>query len=290
MEDQNVVMSEPTLFSGKKYPVVLFVLTALLSFAALKAMTTVFPENSIHPATILGFSASFVLGLVLHFVIGIIPGYVDGKRWWLWAAAPLYYPALRIWIDTAIDPTSHNLWPFEIIILSFYAALVLLGALFGGFLRKKMKGNNDAGSIDSMSLVSKVIFRAMIASVLVAFAISMISSLVYHPPAILGPGGPLRDFSKPVSNPENTFQYREFSGPLMNLSNKGFLPRRLSDQEAETLAKQIAIVADKEYKQGYTGDQLKPDLERLDATSRSLTGLSWDQLLVRMDPGYGGGS
>lgn len=284
MEDQNVVMSEPTLFSGKKYPVALFLLTALLSFVALRAMDGVFPPNSIHPATILGFSASFVLGLVLHFVIGIIPGFVDGKRWWLWAAAPLYYPTLRIWIDTAIDPTSHNLWPFEIIILSFYAALVLLGALFGGFLRKKIKGNNDPVSTDSMSLVSKVIFRAMIASVLVAFAISMVSSLVYHPPAILGPGGPLRDFSKPVSNPENTVQNSEFSGPLMDASNKGLLPRRLSNQEADTLARQIAIVSDQEYRQGYTGEQLKPELDRLDAMSRSLTGLSWDQLLAVILP------
>jgi hypothetical protein len=41
----------------------------------------------------------------------------------------------RVIYDTSADPTSHNLWPFEIVIaigLGFVASLV--GAVVGGFL------------------------------------------------------------------------------------------------------------------------------------------------------------
>ena len=39
-------------------------------------------------------------------------------KWRLWAAIPLAamgFVVLRIMLGTAIDPTSHNLWPFEIL-------------------------------------------------------------------------------------------------------------------------------------------------------------------------------
>ncbi len=56
----------------------------------------------------------------------------SARRWsggWRIAAfAPLGlmgFVILRIVIDTAIDPTSHNLWPFEILIFGAVALLIV---------------------------------------------------------------------------------------------------------------------------------------------------------------------
>jgi len=43
-------------------------------------------------------------------------------------ALPLAYVAVRIVVDTSIDPTSHNLWPFEIVIWSI-AGLIGFGLI-----------------------------------------------------------------------------------------------------------------------------------------------------------------
>jgi hypothetical protein len=51
--------------------------------------------------------------------------------WRLAAAAPALivgFVAVRIAVDTARDPTSHNLWPFEIVQAGF-TSLVLIGAI-----------------------------------------------------------------------------------------------------------------------------------------------------------------
>lgn len=50
-------------------------------------------------------------------------------RWRKWAAVPLAvlgFVLLRIAVDTAGDPTSHNLWPFEVIMAGGFSLLVMV--------------------------------------------------------------------------------------------------------------------------------------------------------------------
>ena len=83
-------------------------------------------------------------------VLGLLVGSVAAPAWGLWKwrggwrvaaavpAAVIAFVILRIIIDTARDPTSHNLWPFEILI---YGSLSL--AAMGGLalVRRFASGN-----------------------------------------------------------------------------------------------------------------------------------------------------
>jgi len=47
---------------------------------------------------------------------------------------------IRVIRDTALDPTSHNLWPFEVVIAVFLGGIVVLaGATVGTVLRLALK-------------------------------------------------------------------------------------------------------------------------------------------------------
>jgi hypothetical protein len=77
----------------------------------------------------------FMLFMLALFIAGIgIPLWTMWKwrgGWKIAAAVPLAviaFVALRIVVDTARDPTSHNLWPFEIIIYGA-VAVAIIGAL-----------------------------------------------------------------------------------------------------------------------------------------------------------------
>lgn len=87
--------------------------------------------------------SGFMLLVVALGVGGILAPLVAIRRWqggWRLAAtvpaAIVAFVVLRIVVGTARDPTSHNLWPFEIL-LSSVLALVLIGALV---LARKLAG------------------------------------------------------------------------------------------------------------------------------------------------------
>ena len=81
------------------------------------------------------FAAGFMLAVLAIGVGGIALPIRAMRRWqggWRFAAA---VPAgwvglvvLRIALGTALDPTSHNLWPFEVLQASV-VSLVLIGAM-----------------------------------------------------------------------------------------------------------------------------------------------------------------
>ncbi|HSF07215.1 MAG TPA: hypothetical protein VLG10_15635 [Methylomirabilota bacterium] len=92
--------------------------------------------------------AGFMLG-----VLGLLVGGLAWSAWGLWRwrggwrvgaavpAAVMAFVVLRIIIDTAIDPTSHNLWPFEILIygslsLAAMGVLALVRRLAGAHRRE----------------------------------------------------------------------------------------------------------------------------------------------------------
>ncbi len=85
------------------------------------------------PNSIIGF------GLLMVAVLAAISRIVSAARLWptslvVGASVPSAVLA-RVIFDTFADPTSHNLWPFEIILSAgpgFFAAL--MGALAGGLI------------------------------------------------------------------------------------------------------------------------------------------------------------
>jgi hypothetical protein len=86
----------------------------------------------------LGATAFFSGFMLLMFAIGIAGVAVPLWCVWKWRggwrlaaaipAAVVVFVVLRIVIDTARDPTSHNLWPFELLMVGT-GALVAIGAL-----------------------------------------------------------------------------------------------------------------------------------------------------------------
>ena len=53
---------------------------------------------------------------------------------------------LRIAVETAADPTSHNLWPFEIIIGSIVSALCAFMGSLMGWIISKLRGRDGANA------------------------------------------------------------------------------------------------------------------------------------------------
>jgi hypothetical protein len=51
---------------------------------------------------------------------------------------------LRVAVETAADPTSHNLWPFEIIIGSIVSALCAFAGALVGSIISKLRGRDSA--------------------------------------------------------------------------------------------------------------------------------------------------
>ena len=81
------------------------------------------------------FFGGFVLAFFAIGIVGVAAPAWAARRWhggWRLAAlAPGAYMAfviLRIAVGTALDPTSHNLWPFEILIAGALSAIAI-GAL-----------------------------------------------------------------------------------------------------------------------------------------------------------------
>jgi len=87
-----------------------------------------------HPAAILGFLA--FVGLAAWFAGGTELGF--GRTV---LAAGVAVPAavmVRVVVDTAKDPTSHNLWPFEVVFTGVFAFGLAAGAALLGLLFRRL--------------------------------------------------------------------------------------------------------------------------------------------------------
>lgn len=82
--------------------------------------------------------------MISIFVLNSILGFVVPKRWLLLGALsvtlmfPLHF--INVSHDISVDPTSHNLFPFEFAILFFLCLPALPGALVGRLIRRRIKG------------------------------------------------------------------------------------------------------------------------------------------------------
>ena len=75
------------------------------------------------------------ISLVLLGLVGFAAGTIAPRAWWLWGPASVAaFPCIAIF-EMFLDPSSHNLWPFEFVL---YAALAIpgtAGAGLGALLR-----------------------------------------------------------------------------------------------------------------------------------------------------------
>jgi uncharacterized membrane protein (GlpM family) len=94
--------------------------------------------------------ALLIVALLLlgAFVVIQVHSLVRWRRGWRIAAVlPLFGVAFvlaRILLDTRRDPTSHNLWPFEIVVAAA-AALVALGLMRGAMWIFAARGRPSTG-------------------------------------------------------------------------------------------------------------------------------------------------
>ena len=72
---------------------------------------------------LLAFAAIAPAGRLFAVMIGAFPAAV----------------ALRVAVETAQDPTSHNLWPFELIIMAVFSLVAVVPGLLIGILLRRLK-------------------------------------------------------------------------------------------------------------------------------------------------------
>jgi hypothetical protein len=87
-----------------------------------------------HPAAILGFLA--FVGLAAWFAGGTELGF--GRTVLAAGAAVPAAVMVRVVVDTAKDPTSHNLWPFEVAFTGVFAFGLAAGAGLLGLLFRRL--------------------------------------------------------------------------------------------------------------------------------------------------------
>lgn len=98
-----------------------------LALGALRPAGTPAPKSAMDGLSLLSLGAVFAAGLLLG-VVGSLRPVVAGL--WTMALAPI-----GIVRDVVADPTSHNLWPFELV---GYGALAMLAA-GGAFMGRRLR-------------------------------------------------------------------------------------------------------------------------------------------------------
>jgi hypothetical protein len=80
-------------------------------------------------------------GLFLLIAASAALRFLEPRRWWITffvlALAPITAVCVRIATDVTRDPTSHNLFPFELVIAAFFSAVTVgIGMGVGSLLRR----------------------------------------------------------------------------------------------------------------------------------------------------------
>jgi len=79
-------------------------------------------------------------GIITLFSIGLIFGCLWTKYKWLWGLGAVSLFPISSVAEMIMNPSSHNLWPFEFVMYGFFAIPGIIGAYIGAFIRKKFIG------------------------------------------------------------------------------------------------------------------------------------------------------
>ena len=70
-------------------------------------------------------------------LIGLAAGAVAPRGWFLWGPCAIAFLPSWSMVEVLIDPTSHNLWPFELVLYAAFAMWTGAGAGVGAFARSR---------------------------------------------------------------------------------------------------------------------------------------------------------
>lgn len=87
------------------------------------------------PAVLLGFVG---LGLVTAVLASNRSARLASLFWAMLAAFPAAV-MIRVIVETAQDPTDHNLWPFELIFAAFFSLIAVVPGLIAGALVRRIR-------------------------------------------------------------------------------------------------------------------------------------------------------
>jgi len=71
------------------------------------------------------------MSMLICLIIGFVYGLLFPKNWYLSILATWWVVPLNVILDVTQFPTSHNLWPFEVIILAIFNIPTALAAWLG---------------------------------------------------------------------------------------------------------------------------------------------------------------
>jgi hypothetical protein len=80
-----------------------------------------------------------ILMLAALFAVGAIAGGLHPRRAWLLGFASVALFPVAIAVELARDSTSHNLFPFELVMHAMLALPAVLGAVLAAALRRRME-------------------------------------------------------------------------------------------------------------------------------------------------------
>ncbi len=148
-------METPLPSPAPSWPVLLIwgIIAALAGLACVALPALLFAETSTKPVygqpLIPWFARVFSHikyqpTMISLFGLTAFLGFVIPKRWLMLGSlsVALMFPLhiINVFHDISVDPTSHNLFPFEFAILFFLGLPALPGAFLGSLIRRLIKG------------------------------------------------------------------------------------------------------------------------------------------------------
>jgi len=80
--------------------------------------------------------------LILLFCLGFMLGLAGSRIWFILGLLTIFIFPINAVYEMNIDPSSHNLWPFEFFIYILFTVPALIGAFFGSKKSRKYPSIN----------------------------------------------------------------------------------------------------------------------------------------------------
>jgi hypothetical protein len=81
---------------------------------------------------------------ILLTIAGIIVGYLKPEIWWLLGLATVILFPIASISEMVLYPTTHNLWPLELLIYGIMSIPPIIGAFLGSKLRNRNRVQNSS--------------------------------------------------------------------------------------------------------------------------------------------------
>jgi hypothetical protein len=94
----------------------------------------------------------YLHSMIALFVLGALLGLMRPRQWWLLGcltiSLPCVFNSINMIHDCNVNPTSHNLWPFEFAFLMSMGIPPFAGAFLGSRLRRLKKDSDNTMHAD----------------------------------------------------------------------------------------------------------------------------------------------